>query len=414
MKTTIFLITLVTLFCSCHNNDTKKISDDTINYIPPPIELLSTSEIKYFRDTLTTYFDSMLLERGFNGSILVAKKGNILYEKYAGKRDLREPVPVTDSTSFHLASTSKTFTGIAILRLVQEKKLSLNDSLTKFFPGLPYQGITVKMLLDHHSGLPNYLYFISNSSWDKNKKVYNQDVLDLLYSLQPRIDFIAGTKFSYSNTNFVLLAMIIEKITGKTFPDYMRLKYFIPLNMNHTYVFTISDSAKATPSFNYNSRFWENDFLEMTYGDKNIYSTPRDLLKWDQALYTDYLIDKQLKDSAFTSTIFSTKDTMPVKHNYGLGFRLMFSPSGKKVIYHFGRWHGFNAAFSRLTDEQVTIIILGNKFSRSIYNAAYSAYNIFGDYIPEKSPLENETEFEKKGKKIILKNKSQKNRSNYK
>jgi CubicO group peptidase (beta-lactamase class C family) len=116
------------------------------------------------------------------------------------------------------------------------------------------------------------------------------------------------------------------------------------------------------------------------------------MLKWDQALYTDQLINKKLMDSAFSPTIISSRDSLPKKHNYGLGFRLMLTPEGKKVVYHFGRWHGFNSAFSRLTDEQVTIIILGNKFNRSIYNAAYFAYNIFGAYTPEKIPIDEVTE----------------------
>jgi CubicO group peptidase (beta-lactamase class C family) len=418
LKNRLFAILFIAFLVSCKNHDPEKIADDTLMYIPLSPGLLSKNELKYYKDTLTAYFDSILLKRGFNGSILVAKKGNVLYEKYFGKRDLRKAEPVTDSTSFHLASTTKTFTAIAILRLVQEKKLSLDDSLTKFFPGLPYQGITVKMLLDHHSGLPNYLYFISNSDWDKNKKVYNQDVLDQLYALQPMADFPAGTRFSYSNTNFVLLALITEKITGRSFPEYMRSKFFIPLKMDHSFVFTDADSATATPSFYYNNKFWENDFLDMTYGDKNIYSTPRDMLKWDQALYSGQLIKKDLQDSAFTPTIISSRDSLPRKHNYGLGFRLMLSPGGKKVIYHFGRWHGFNAAFSRLTDEQVTIIILGNRFNKMIYNAAYFAYNIFGSYTPGNIPVEEEIESivsVKKGSSLKIKGaKSHQNSSNSK
>lgn len=323
----------------------------------------------------------MLLTKSFNGSILVAKGGNILYEKYFGNIHLNKNEAITDSTTFHLASASKTFTAIAVLRLIQENKLKLNDSLGKFFPGFPYYGITVKMLLNHHSGLPNYLYFIADSVWNKHLYVSNKDVLNLLYTIQPSAVFSAGARFNYCNTNFVLLALIIEKLSGKPYPEYMKTKFFKPLQMNHTFVFTASDSAMATPSYTYNNNLWQNDFLEMTYGDKNIYSTPRDLLKWDQALYTEQLVNKQLKDSAFTPSIFN-KDSMPTVHNYGLGFHLMLARSGKRVLFHFGRWHGFNAAFSRLTDEKATIIIVGNKFNRNIYQAAADAYNIFGYYFP--------------------------------
>jgi CubicO group peptidase (beta-lactamase class C family) len=289
----------------------------------------------------------------------------------------------------HLASTSKPFTAVAVLRLVQENKLSLDDTLQRFFPTLPYSGITVKMLLNHRSGLPNYVYFMDKSkTWDKNNYCTNKNMLDVLIAEKPASNFRPGTRFSYSNTNFVLLAMIVEQLTGIPFPQYMQQKYFGPLQMNHTYIFTLADTAKATHSFNYNRTVWDNDFLEGTYGDKNLYSTPRDILKWDQALYTDQILRKSLLDSAFMP--YSLEH--PSVHNYGLGFRMLNLPNGKKVIYHFGRWHGFNAAFARLTDERATIIILGNKFNRNIYHTATKSYSIFGNYGRDSDDSEEEHE----------------------
>lgn len=383
---TIFLLTVVS-GCNLGSPETKK-PEDSLDYYPPTPAELSKEEFRYYQRILPAWFDSLLNFRGFNGAILVAKNGAVLYEKYTGKTDLREKEPLTDSTAFHLASSSKPFTAVAILRMVQENKLSLNDSLGKFFPGFPYTGITVQMLLNHRSGLPNYVYFIPNSKWDKKKYVTNNDVLQLLYSERPNKSFTAGTRFSYSNTNYVLLALIVEKISGKSFPEYMQQKFFQPLQMNHTYVFTQADSARSLPSFNYNNAFWQNDFLELTYGDKNIYSTPRDILKWDQALYTDQVLSKELQDSAYKPYSLER----PSIHNYGLGFRMLQMPNGKKVIYHFGRWHGFNAAFVRLLDEKVTIIILGNKFTRAVYNAARLSYDLFGDYQQGGKPEEEESE----------------------
>jgi CubicO group peptidase (beta-lactamase class C family) len=130
------------------------------------------------------------------------------------------------------------------------------------------------------------------------------------------------------------------------------------------------------PSFQHHGAVWDNDIFEGTYGDKNIYSTPRDLLKWDQALYTESLINPSLLDSAFTPY----SHEKPGIHNYGLGFRMLNFPHGKNVIYHFGRWHGFNAAFARLPDEKATIIVLGNKYNRNIYHAASMSYDLFGAY----------------------------------
>lgn len=362
----------------------KKPEDDSLQYYPVTPQKMDQREFREYYRRLSEFFDTSLLQSGFNGGVLVAKDGNILYEKYSGKVDIRKSDSITANTSFHIASTSKTFTGIAILRLIQEGKLALSDTINKFFPGFPYTGITVKMLLNHRSGLPNYLYFMSNNKWGilpdgkwNKQMATNRDMLKMLIEKKPNVTGRPDGKFTYSNTNYALLALIIEEVTGKSFPEYMKEKFFTPLEMNNTFVFTLKDTLTATPSFTATGTYWNNDFLDATYGDKNIYSTPQDLLKWDQALYTNQVLEQPLLDSAFKAYSFEK----PGVHNYGLGWRLQLLPNGKKVIYHFGKWHGNNAAFARLPDEKATIIILGNRFNRNIYNAAHLSYDIFGDYM---------------------------------
>jgi CubicO group peptidase (beta-lactamase class C family) len=389
---------LAILFQDCNLSGHKKDTDDSLQYYPPTPGVLERQEFRQYYRELSELFDTALLNKGFNGGILVARNGATIYEKYQGLADLRKKDPLTDSTSLHIASTSKPFTSIAVLRMVEEGKLSLNDTITKFFPGLPYPGITVKMLLDHRSGLPNYLYFMSDGDWDKKKYAVNQDVLNFLITRKPDKSFSPDSRFSYSNTNYVLLALIIEKISGKSFPDYMQQKFFGPLQMTHTYIFSLKDTLTATPSFASNGTHWGYDFLDGPYGDKNVYTTPRDLLKWDQALYTGQVISKALLDSAFSGYSFEK----PSIHNYGLGWRLLLIPNGKKIVYHFGKWHGFNAAFARLMDEKVTIIILGNKFTRSIYNAAHLCYDIFGDYQQRRVNEEEESDSTSIDKKVTL------------
>lgn len=365
-------------YCCNTSSRDKKPEEDSLQYYPATPEKIDQQEFREYYRKLSAFFDTTLLRNNnFNGGILIAKNGSVIYEKYTGKVDLRKKDTLTENTPLHIASTTKTFTGIAILRLIQEGRLSLNDTITKFFPSLPYPGITVKMLLNHRSGLPNYVHFMDKTSWDKKQYATNADVLSILTKDKPNINFQPGKRFSYCNTNYILLAMIIEKITGKPYPEYMQQKFFGPLQMKNTHVFTLKDTLTATPSFNYNGNYWNYDFLDGTYGDKNIYSTPQDLLKWDQALYTDQVLSKPLLDSAFAPYSFEK----PSIHNYGLGWRLQLLPNGKKVVYHFGKWHGFNAAFARLMDEKVTIIILGNRFTRSIYGTAHLSYDIFGDYL---------------------------------
>jgi CubicO group peptidase (beta-lactamase class C family) len=183
-------------------------------------------------------------------------------------------------------------------------------------------------------------------------------------------------KFTYCNTNYVLLALIVERISGQRFPDYLRDKIFKPLQMNNTFVYSLKDTTGVAMSYKANGGFWQMDHTDGPYGDKNVYSTPQDLLKWDQAMYTNSVINEALKDSAYTAY----SNERPSVHNYGLGWRLLFPKNGKKVVYHNGHWHGFNSAFARLVDDDATIIILGSKYNSSIYTIARKLYNVFGHY----------------------------------
>ncbi len=342
-------------------------------------EKIPESELIAYNQKLSGYFDTMLLNRNFNGGILVAKGGNILYEAYVGYENLSKKTDtITANTAFHLASTSKPFTAVAVMKLIGQRKLGLDDDVVKYFSGFPYPGVTVKDLLTHRSGLPNYLYFMDDKKkWNQTTMVSNKDVIDFLIRYQPPKTANPGTRFQYCNTNYVLLASIIEKVTGKPFPQYMKETIFDPLGMNHTFIYTAADSATALMSYKPSGALWANDKYEYTYGDKNVYSTPRDMFKWDSALYRDDFVSKAMLDSSFVPR----SNEKPGVHNYGYGWRMLNLRNGKNVIYHFGKWHGFTPAFARLIDEKAVIIILGNKYSKSMYEAAKHSYDIFGNYM---------------------------------
>jgi CubicO group peptidase (beta-lactamase class C family) len=368
----------ILLYAGCNLvSDSKYAKEDSLEYYPPTPTNIPQKEFRYYYNRVQQHFDSLLLKSGFSGQVVVAKNGVIVFEKSMGFADFRTKDSLTASTPLHIASVSKTFTAMAILHMAETGKLHLTDSLENIFPGFPYAGITIKMLLSHRSGLPNYVNYLS--SIKKTDTCYrNTDVLNSLFALQPNPEFKPGTRFSYSNTNYVLLALLVEKLTGEKFADYMQRMFFTPLQMTSSFVYTPTDSARATPSFEWNGNYWRPDQFDCTCGDKNIYSTAKDLLKWDQALYSGQLFRQATLDSAFAALSNETKSI----HNYGFGWRSMNFPSGKRIIYHNGRWHGSNASFARLPDEKATIIILGNKFNRNIYWSGYLAYNIFGEYFP--------------------------------
>ncbi|NDE11339.1 MAG: class A beta-lactamase-related serine hydrolase [Chitinophagia bacterium] len=338
---------------------------------------LSKLDGERLRIACENWYLSVLKTKGFNGGIVVAKKGNIIFEAYNGSSHLNGLESMNDSTSLHIASVSKTFTAMATLKLWQDGKLNIDDQLSKYFPLFNYPGVTIRTLLNHRSGLPNYVHFMENMGWNKRIKITNEDVLSFLINQKNSIKNVGKPDkgFSYCNTNFALLALLIEKVSGKKYSDYLQETFFTPLQMNHTFVYKNKDSGKVTMSYDYRGKLIPFNFLDDVYGDKNIYSTPRDLLVWDRALSEGNLFNKKTLEEAYTPY----SNEKPGIRNYGLGWRINNFPSEKKMIYHNGWWHGNNAAFIRLIQDSATIIVLGNKYNRGIYHAKDLA-SLFGNY----------------------------------
>jgi len=376
----LYLVSCILLHTACNQggNKDKKSDSDSLQIIALP-ELISVSaaEAGRIQSMCRTWYDTVLLQKGFNGGMIVAKDGNIIFEKYRGTGHLPGSDTITENSSMHIASVSKTFTAMAVLKLMQEGKLNIDDEFSKYFPAFNYPGITIRTLLNHRSGLPNYNYFMETLGWDKSRFVKNEDVLDYLINYKATLPDIVppGIHFSYCNTNYALLALLIEKITGATYAAYLNRAFFTPLQMKHTYVFTLADTLKAIPSYNWKGTEEAFTFLDQVYGDKNIYTTPRDLLTWDRALSSNLIFTPETLDQAYAPY----SNEKPGMRNYGLGWRMNIFPDGNKIIYHNGWWHGSNATFMRLLKEKATIIVIGNKFTRSVYHAKVLT-SIFGNY----------------------------------
>lgn len=357
-------IFLSILFFSCTqstgNSGLEKSVADLETH-PVVFRQLSPIEMKGYHDKIEEYYNKRY-GKYFNGSVLVAKNGQILFEDYKGLYDFQKKTPITENSPFHLASISKTLTAMTILRLWEQGRISLQDSMQKFFPKLPYKGITVEMLLEHRSGLPNYLYFMDSLKY-RRQMLSNWDVLNFMCDHPVPLMATSGKSYHYCNTNYVLLALITEIVTRQPFPVYLKDSVFTPLGMKNTFVFSIADTGRYVPTYSV-TRPFPMDQYDCTYGDKNIYSTVRDLLKWDKALYENTFVKKETAEMAFKPYSNERKS----KHNYGMGWHLYFN-GGDSIIYHNGKWHGSNTAFTRLTQDTVTIIMLGNKLNSNIYHS---------------------------------------------
>lgn len=379
--TAMLLLAGNSLVSSC--NQSSKVKEqasltDSLKLISLPSSIAITpAEAEATRRACDQWFDSTLLQRNFNGGVLVAKHGSIVYERYSGTGHIGGTDTIKDNTPTHIASVSKTFTAMAVLKLVQEGKIKLDDELNIYFPTFNYPGVTVRCLLNHRSGLPNYLYFMDELGW--NKKVYmtNQDVFNYLVNFKSTFKNIVRpcTHFTYCNTNYALLALLIEKASGMSYPQYIKHNFFDPLQMNNSFVFTLADTSRINPSYDWRGGIIPLNAMDAVYGDKNIFTTPRDLLKWDRLLSTNLIFKPEIFQQAYAPY----SNEKPGIRNYGLGWRMNIFPDGKKIIYHNGWWHGNNASFIRLIDEDVTIITMGNRFCRGVYKAK----NLIGLFIPD-------------------------------
>ncbi len=280
--------------------------------------------------------------------------------KSYGLADLENKVPATPDTNFRLASVTKQFTAMAIMRLADAGKLSFDDSITKYFPEFPAYGksITIRHLLNHTSGLLAYEDLILAGT---TIPVLDINVLRLLQQ-QDKTYFPPGSQFRYSNTGYALLALIVEQVSGQTFAAFLRQNIFQPLKMEHTLAYESGLSTVANRAFGYtpgNDGFTRTDqsLTSSVLGDGGIYSSVNDLFHWDQALYGDKLVSKIILDEAFTPGKSTRHDT---DIQYGFGW-FISDYRGLRNIWHSGNTIGFSTRIERFPEKKFTVIILTNR-----------------------------------------------------
>lgn len=306
---------------------------------------------------------------GFNGNVLVAKNGKIIYERAIGWADHLHRDSLKINSVFELASVSKPFTSTAIMMLVEDGKLKLTQNVKEFYPDFPYDSITVELLLTHKSGMMNYVYFVDDL-WKAQKKnerpgITNQDVMKLIAEHQPNPYSKPNRRFHYNNSNYMVLAAIIEKVSGQKYSQFMAENIFKPIGMKNTAVYSKAEFAKIPVDVVGHDRNWRRsvaqNFLDGPVGDKGIYSTIHDLYLFDRAMRKGKLLKPETMN-----LVYAPHNLMQKGHfNYGYGWRT-FENGKNKVVYHTGWWHGFRNIYLRQLNKDITVILLTNLTNGSL------------------------------------------------
>ncbi|SDP99549.1 CubicO group peptidase, beta-lactamase class C family [Mucilaginibacter sp. OK268] len=360
---------LILTSCSSKNNDKNK------SVSPAESKPLDTAALlAYNPKNADKKIDEVMKElhrtRGFNGNVLVAKKGKIVYENAIGWADYLHRDSLKLSSQFELASVTKTMTSTAILMLMERGKLTLNDDVKKFFPDFPYDGVTIRLLLTHRSGMMNYVYFIDeiyrSQHLNQKKGLTNAEAMKMIADYKPRPFNVPNKRFLYNNSNFMVLGAIIEKVSGVSYADFMKQNVFAPASMVHTHVYSKAVYDKIPVDVVGHDRGqWRysvaQNFLDGPVGDKGIYSTVGDLFLFDRALRAGRLLKQATLDSAYVP-----RNPMVHGHfSYGYGWRTFTAP-GQQVIYHTGWWHGFRHIYLRDMKNDITIVLLTNLANGSL------------------------------------------------
>lgn len=334
--------------------------------IPLTIEEIFSQRVA---SQIDSFYKKRVKNDRFNGCVMVAKDGKPIYSAAFGYGNLTFKDTLTTQSSIQLASVSKTFTATAILLLAEQGFLSLDDSIQKFFPEFPYKGITVRLLLSHRTGLPDYTYFPKEVYGTTDAYISNQQLVDYLIAKKPAMRCKPNHMFIYCNTNYALLASIVENVTGMSFKKFMHDIVFSPLGMSNTYVFAPEDGATCcTISYDSHGRIWKDCVADGVVGDKGIYSSVDDMLKWDNALRTGLLLsDETLREAYKPQSTDRYSFSKDKTKNYGYGWRLAKQADKNYLVYHNGFWHGSNNVFARDLQNGFTVIVLGNKSNHANY-----------------------------------------------
>jgi CubicO group peptidase (beta-lactamase class C family) len=326
---------------------------------PPNFHSRSTAEVLQGVDRLAA---ENIDPTGPGAAVLVMKDGKVVFQKGYGLADLEKKTAITPTTTFELASVSKPFTAFAILILMERGKLSLDDDIRKYVPELPVYNekrpIRVRDLLQHTSGIPTHL-----GAWEITGFGSGTSADFIKRTAKKKLDFPTGSKWAYSNMNYRLLAVIVERVSGQSFPAFLQAEVFGPLGMKHTFVRDPSRPDRAGQAVGYVDgvgliRAWKYRRATTSVpllGEAGVWSCLEDMARWEQQLRRPTLVRKATLDLAWTAG--KLDDGKPIR--YGLGWFVDGTPFGRKVS-HSGGWPGFTTYFLHYPERDVSVVVLTN------------------------------------------------------
>lgn len=307
-----------------------------------------------------------LSRNGLNGVVLYAEQGQVVYEKAFGWRDLtkRQKDSLCIDDAFQLSSDSKMFTAEAIMLLKADGKLDYDTDIKKYIPEFPYEGVTVRMLLTHRSGLPRYDSMADEFWPDRKKPFSNEALIKMLIDKKPEVYGAPDAVYFYNNINYALLATVVERVSKQHFEDFMRERVFEPVGMNNSYIYSMRNEFEVSmyvptdvqghDMYRSGPVKTQNDYLNGVMGDKIMYSTVEDIWKYNQALDAHLLLPDSLQAEAFVPGSPDWKNG----ENYGFGWRL--SQEYPDIYFHFGWWKGYRSAILRDVRRHRFLVILCN------------------------------------------------------
>ncbi len=329
---------------------------------------------------IDSIFSTLQAKGGFNGCVLYGENGRLVFKKAYGYDDFKGKKRLTTSSAFQLASVSKMFTAMSIMILQEEGLLDFDDSVRQYIPELPYTGITIRQMLNHRSGMPDYMHF-SDKFWNQEMPMSNEDMIRVMAFNVPPKYFTPGNGFDYCNSNYALLASVVERITKKPFDQFVKENIFDPLSMSDCFIYH-PEFGQPLPQFvpvgvsghgrgRGLPRVEPNHYQNGVVGDKGVYASVEDLFKWDQALYNGTLVSDETLKEAFTP---GSPKISKHRDNYGFGWRI--KAERVNTVYHYGWWKGFRTYFVRDLYQEKTIIVLTNT-TRSL--ASGILYDVLDD-----------------------------------